>query len=275
LPTSRFSGVSAPPLPQTPGSSPSNNIGPSTPPAASSQEQPLRVDWSWDEDVEVEIRKAAAIVAHEWRGMVPFDDLLQEGRIYAATRPAQISAHGADPERGITYWGWALRSALVRLCEREALHHSRFLPTEPHLLAGYRPEENVREFAIRTAHEYADDPGPRGEAAREYLAYLADEHRDGDDLAQARHLTEQERAQQWRCLACARKLPEECGHMRKFCTRACQRAFYRERRQAQRAVRHCGFCAEPIPRHKRAHAVWCSARCSDRARRQRERTART
>jgi hypothetical protein len=233
------------------------------------------VDWNYGADVEAEVRKAAAIVAREWHGVVPFDDLLQEGRIYAATHPDMLAAHRASPDKGVAYFGWSIRSALVRLCEREALHHRRFVPTEPHLLADYQPEENVRAFAVRTAHEYAEDPGPRGEAARDYLAYLADEQDDGDDLAQARHLNEHERAQQWRCLACARKLPEDCGHMRKFCSRACQRTFYRDRRQAQRAARHCGFCAEPIGRQKRAHAVWCSSRCSDRARRQRERAARS
>jgi hypothetical protein len=233
------------------------------------------VDWNYGSDVESEIRRAAAIVAHDWRGVMPFDDLLQEGRIYAATHPDMLAAHRTSPGKGVSYFGWSIRSALVRLCEREALHHNRFVPTEPHLLADYWAEESNRGFALRTAHEYAEDPGPRGNAARDYLAYLAEEHHDGDDLAQARHLSEQERAQQSRCLACTRKLPEDCGHRRMFCTRACQRDYYRDRRQAERAVRHCGFCAEPIPRHKRAHAVWCSARCLDRARRQRERTARS
>jgi hypothetical protein len=232
------------------------------------------VDWNYGPAVEAEIEKTARIVTRRYSGVVPFDDLVQDGRLYTATHADTLAAHLADPEKGLGYWTWScLRSALVKVCEREREHLAVYVPTDPAELPQRTAAETDRDVAIRVAQQYAELPGPKGDAARDYLAYLREEDAEAADLAEARHLTEDERAEQWRCLACARKLPEDCGHMRRYCDRKCQREYHRKRREESRPQRDCIECLQPMPRWKRPHATTCSDLCRDRLRRRRNRAA--
>jgi hypothetical protein len=159
------------------------------------------VNWSFGDDLEAEIEKAAKIVTRRYSGVVSFDDLLQEARMWAALHAAIIAEHRADPNKGTSYSGWAMRQALVKLCEKEREHLTRYASTDPSTLPLYGASESERELALHVAHEWADDPGPKGEAAREYLVHVAEEHELADDLAEGRKLTEAERATAGRCLA--------------------------------------------------------------------------
>jgi hypothetical protein len=273
LSTSRLNAAAASPGVPGPGNACGPTAGPSRPLPDPLPSTAAAVCWDYGDDIEAEARKAAAIVVKKYAGVLAYDDLLQEARIWAATHPGTIAAHRADPAKGTSYAGWAMRSALAKLCEAERAHLAQYAPTDPGELPQRTATETDRDIAMRVAQTYADLPGPKGDAAREYLAYLRQEDEEAADLAEGRHLDEATRGAQWRCLACARKLPEDCGYMRKYCHRQCQRDYYRKRRQEARPVRDCGHCGEPIASHKRPHAVWCSDLCRDRARRQRDRAA--
>jgi hypothetical protein len=79
------------------------------------------ISWDFPEGLTDEARKAASTMRRRYK-VIDWDDLYQECLIWAATHPATIAAHLADPAKGLAYTGWAMRSRLQKLIAKELEH---------------------------------------------------------------------------------------------------------------------------------------------------------
>jgi hypothetical protein len=94
------------------------------------------VSWDFPPGVTDEARKAASTMRRRYKA-IDWDELHHEALIWAATHPATIAAHLADPAKGLPYVGWAIRSRLKKLIDKELDHRAM------HRLDGLFPGEHV------------------------------------------------------------------------------------------------------------------------------------
>lgn len=84
-------------------------------------------DWSFMDNPEVVkcAAHAAHAVARKYEGVVEEEDLQQDALLYLAVSPGMIAAHLADPDKGINYIDWDLRSYLDHMVTPEVSRSNR------------------------------------------------------------------------------------------------------------------------------------------------------
>jgi hypothetical protein len=93
------------------------------------------VSWDFPAGVTDEARKAASTMRRRYK-VIDWDDLHMEALVWLATHPATIAAHLSDPAKGLPYVGWAIRSRLKKLIDKELEHR------QMHRLDGLFPGEH-------------------------------------------------------------------------------------------------------------------------------------
>jgi hypothetical protein len=81
------------------------------------------ISWDFPPGVTAEARKAASTMRRRYK-VIDWDELHHEALIWAATHPATIAAHLADPAKGLAYTGWAMRARLQKLINKELEHRA-------------------------------------------------------------------------------------------------------------------------------------------------------
>ena len=89
-------------------------------------------DWSFmdNPDVVRSVSHAAHAIARKYEGVVEEEDLSQEALLYLAVSPDMIAAHLADPDKGINYVDWDLRSYLDHMVTPEVRRSNRTVSSE-------------------------------------------------------------------------------------------------------------------------------------------------